>query len=289
MNINEEDYFNIDFDNFVLPFRISGEAIKDYKYFQEVYITPRVLLNMLNHSLTTNKEVMGYLAGHFKDHSYFITDAVALPVEGTETRVVADDASIYKALLHFDDMNLLGHLERDTGWYHSHPGLWCFFSFMDVANHRQNQSARCGCFVGLVIDPSNTASSGKIHLGAYSTIPADKVIEKPIPDDILAKYRKAANAYYELVIHYFVTKTDDIILKDIISRSYYQTISSSPLDSNSKYISKNVEACASQIQRINTSEQRDDDIPLLKKVIQTINNDRETGIKINRMKKTVFG
>lgn len=289
MSISEEDYFKIDFDGFVVPFRESKEAVKDCKFFHDVYVTPRALLNMMNHSLTTTKEIMGYLAGHFKDHSYIVTDAIALPIEGTETRVTANDNSVWKAIEHFDDMNRMGRLERETGWYHSHPGLWCFFSNIDIQNHRLNQLGRGGCFIGLVIDPINTTSSGKLHLGAYSAIPDDRVEDKPIPDDILYKYGKMANAYYELGIVYFKTKTDDLVLKDIISRSYYQTISASPLDLNSKYIGKNAETAATQIKRINTSAQRDDDLPQLKKITETINNDRKTGIRINKMKKTVFG
>ena len=39
-------------------------------------------------------------------------------------------------------------------------------------------------FVELVIDPTNKTSSGKLHLDAYSFIPEDKVVDKPIPDDI---------------------------------------------------------------------------------------------------------
>lgn len=105
---------------------------------------------MMNHSLTTKKEVMGYLSGHFKDHSYLITDAVALPVEGTETRVTSDDAALYKAIEHYDDMNRFGRQEYDTGWYHSHPWLWCYFSNIDVQNHRHNSQGRLGVFLLLI-------------------------------------------------------------------------------------------------------------------------------------------
>lgn len=286
----EEEYFTVDFDGFVVPFRVSGEAKANPRFFQKVYVTPRALLNMMNHSLTTNKEIMGYLAGHFKGNSYFITDAIALPIEGTETRVTANDDSVWKAIEHFEDMHRLGRPEDQTGWYHSHPGLWCFFSNIDIQNHRINYDGRGGCFVGLVIDPINTASSGILHLGAYSTIPPEQVDDRPVTDDYtLFKYGKFANSYYELDINYFKTKTDDTILKDIISRSYYQTISASPLDLNSGYIAKNAENASSQIKKINTPDQREDDLPQLIKIIQTINNDRKTGIMINKIKKTVFG
>ncbi|KAK8896427.1 COP9 signalosome catalytic subunit rri1 [Tritrichomonas musculus] len=291
MNISEKDYFSVDFEGFVVPFRLSNTAKNDTRYFTDVYITPRALLNMMNHSLTTKKEIMGYLSGHFKDHSYLITDAVALPVEGTETRVTSDDAAFYRAIEHYEDMHRFGRQECDTGWYHSHPGLWCFFSNIDVQNHRLNQFiGRGGCYVGLVIDPLNTASSGKLHLGAYSTFREEEVDDtKPIPDDLFSKYGIMANHYYQLTIHYFKTKTDDLILKDIISRSYYQTISASPLDLNSEYSGKNSKNLSVQIERVITPQQRDDDLPQLKKIIKTSNNDRITGLKVHRMKKSIFG
>ena len=271
MSISEEDYFTVKFDDFVVPFRDKGEARTNSRYFKDVYITPRALLNMMNHSLTTKKEIMGYLAGHFKDHSYIVTDAIALPIEGTETRVTAGDQALVKAIEHFEDMVRLGRPEHDTGWYHSHPGLWCFFSAIDIQNHRLNQNYRGGCYVGLVIDPINTSSSGKLHLGAYSAIQEKDVQDIKIPDDILFKYGTMANHYYELNIHFFKTKTDDIVLKDIISRSYYQTISASPLDLNAEYIGKNVENVATQIERVYTKQQREDDLPQLKKIIDPHN------------------
>ena len=287
--ISEKDYFSIDFENFIVKFRMSGPARTDSHYFKDVYVNPRTLLNMINHSLTTEKEIMGYLAGHFKDHSYFLTDAVALPIEGTETRVIADDAAIFKAIQHFEDMHKLGRVEDQTGWYHSHPGLWCFFSNIDVRNHQLNQMARGGCFVGLVIDPINTTSSGKLHLGAYTSIPEKEVKDTPIPPDVFAKYGSAANKYYELDIHFFKTETDEKVLNDIISRSYGQSIKASPLEMNASYIGKNADEAASMMTRINTPQQRDDDLPKLTKTIQTLNNDRKTSIWIHRMKKMVFG
>ncbi|OHT17650.1 COP9 signalosome complex subunit 5a [Tritrichomonas foetus] len=289
MQISESDYFTIKFDDFVVPFRTNGPAKTDSHYFKDVYINPRTLLNMINHSLSSQKEIMGFLAGHFKDQSYIVTDAVALPIEGTETRVIADDGAIWKAIQHFDDMHLLGRPEDQTGWYHSHPGLWCFFSAIDVRNHRLNQQARGGCFAGLVIDPINTSSSGKLHLGAYTSIPETDVKEIPIPKDVFFKYGQMANHYYELEIHFFKTKTDERVLNDIISRSYGQSIKASPLEMNAQYIGQNAEDAASQIKRINTPEERDEDLPQLSKKIQTINNDRKTGIWIHKMKRIVFG
>lgn len=285
----EEEYFNIDFDNFVVPFRVSGEARNDPRYFNTVYITPRSLLNMINHSLTTSNEVMGYLAGHFKGQSYIITDAVALPIEGTETRVTANDESEWKLIEHFCDMNRLGRPEDQTGWYHTHPSYFCYFSKIDIVNHRIHCEGRGGCFVGLVLDPTNTASSGSLHLSAFSTIPKEKVVEKPLSDLAFRKYRLYANHYYELDIKNFITKSDRILLKDIISKSYYQTIAESPLDINSEYIAKNEEIAGNQITKIDSPDQREDDIPQLIKIIQTINSDRKKGIMINRIKKTVFG
>lgn len=289
--ITEKDYYTIQFDDYIVPFRSSGVAKEDPKFFRKVYINPRTLINIMNHSLTTKKEIMGFLAGHFNENGrvYLITDAIALPIEGTETRVTATDDAIWSYIEHFDNMKLLGRTEDSTGWYHSHPGLTCFFSGIDVQNHRLHAQGRGGCFVGLVIDPIATASSGILNLGAYSTIPIEMVKETELTPEIIEKYGTFADHYYELDIHFFKTQSDDIILNDIITRSYSQSIQASPLDMNAEYIGKNTRLIAEEVKRINTQNEREEDVLHLRKKIQSINHDRKTGLWIQKMKKSVFG
>lgn len=59
------------------------------------------------------------LSGKPEGDSIIVMDCCPLPVEGSETRVVADDAQVYMTQL-MDSMELR-RKEGFVGWYHSHP------------------------------------------------------------------------------------------------------------------------------------------------------------------------
>lgn len=101
----------------------------DSKYFRSIQISTLATMKMLKHALLgvergradngIPQEIMGLLIGKPHGNCIIILDVAPLPVVGTETRVVADDAQMHMIGL----MESLELRRKDTfiGWYHSHP------------------------------------------------------------------------------------------------------------------------------------------------------------------------
>ncbi|KAH0789133.1 Mov34/MPN/PAD-1 family protein [Histomonas meleagridis] len=288
----EADFFQFDVEA-QRDYLEEGRKRQDKKYFKRVFVTPRALLTMMKHSIKganekpLPKEIVGFLYGRAKEDSIYISDAFATSVIGSETQVIVTDEAQWDVIEFRRLSPMFGHNDLPVGWYHSHPGLYCFFSRTDVISHRIQQSAY-GTFVGLVIDPCNTTSSGKVHLGAYITFPTDD-FETPIPDDVFVKYGSDANNYYELDIKYFTTNSDRKILGEIIQKSYGLSIGCSPLRINAEYLGKGVQEVSATVNKFGTPKERNGDVDSVIKRINTINNDRKTGIWIHKMKTAVFG
>ena len=158
---------------------------------------------------------------------------------------------------------------------------------IDVRQHRMHWGAKGGCYAGLVIDPINTKISGHLNLGAYSTIdePTAKSNDANHPPSAAAvkKYGSAANHYYQLNIHYFCSKSDKIVLNDIISRSYGTALQSSPLSTNAKYLVDSEEKSREEV------GEGDKDPLELKDIISSVNNERKAGLWVHKKKRIVFG
>lgn len=290
----EAEFFVHDEDAYD-KFLADGVFRKDLRHFQTTYVTPRALLCMMKHAIKgcdpRPREILGFLSGRAVGKSFFITDAIPFAVEGTETRVGATDECMCELIEHNDCMKRVGRMEPNCGWYHSHPGLWCFFSEIDVRTHRQNQMGY-GAFTGLVIDPINTISSGKINLGSYVTFPESPEIDsveatESIPPDVLMKYGIAANKYYELDLKYFKSEIDTKVLTDITTRSYGQAIACSPLQLNASYVASQVKAAADTMNRDDGTKKHVIDQAL--KTIKRVNEARKSGIWIEKMKRAAFG
>ena len=80
---------------------------KDPKYFKSVAISPSAIMKIMMHCASgvekgiasggNPTEVMGLLLGRpdpTTPHTLIVTDAFALPIEGFETRVIADDEGV---------------------------------------------------------------------------------------------------------------------------------------------------------------------------------------------------
>ena len=67
----------------------------DPHHFKDVRISALALLKMVMHARSGGSiEVMGLMIGYVSGSSFIVTDAIRLPVEGTETRVNAQDLSL---------------------------------------------------------------------------------------------------------------------------------------------------------------------------------------------------
>ncbi|KAI5284497.1 COP9 signalosome catalytic subunit rri1 [Ascosphaera aggregata] len=144
---------------------------KELNYFKTVRISPIALSKMTIHARSGGStEVMGLMTGYVLPHEIIVTDAFPLPVEGTETRVNAQEDAYTYMVSYLELSRSAGRLENAVGWYHSHPGYGCWLSGIDVETQILQQTAN-DPFCAVVIDPEKTASSGKVEIGAFRTYP----------------------------------------------------------------------------------------------------------------------
>ncbi|KAJ3306928.1 hypothetical protein HDV03_003251 [Kappamyces sp. JEL0829] len=170
-----------------------------------------------------------------------IMDAFGLPVEGTETRVSAQNEGYEYMSLYMDQAEKVGKLENVIGWYHSHPGYGCWLSGIDVGTQKLNQQYS-EPFLAIVVDPKRTIASGKVEIGAFRTYPeghkpsgASSSDYQTIPLEKIEDFAHA-NSYYPLEVEYFKSSLDTQLLELLWKRYWINTLSSSPLLSNWGYI-----------------------------------------------------
>eukprot|EP01057_Protomagalhaensia_wolfi_P002389 Protomagalhaensia_wolfi_Nauph_80__2388@NODE_2570_length_1051_cov_4_802372_g2010_i0_p1_GENE_NODE_2570_length_1051_cov_4_802372_g2010_i0NODE_2570_length_1051_cov_4_802372_g2010_i0_p1_ORF_typecomplete_len281_score60_20JAB/PF01398_21/2_7e28ProkJAB/PF14464_6/1_9e10UPF0172/PF03665_13/0_021Herpes_gp2/PF05955_11/0_15_NODE_2570_length_1051_cov_4_802372_g2010_i021863 len=138
-------------------------------HYQLVKICPQVLTKMVDHAISGGDlEIMGLLFGDVKNDYFEVRDCVALPVEGTETRVNAGDDANEFIVKYIESEESIGYKYRAIGWYHSHPGYRCWLSAIDVATQRNHQRHQ-DPWLALVIDPMETLKRSKVDIGAFRT------------------------------------------------------------------------------------------------------------------------
>ena len=200
---------------------------------------------------------MGLMTGYASGTSIIITDAFRLPVEGTETRVNAqDEANEY--MVNFGELSRDGGGQQDNpiGWYHSHPGYGCWLSGIDVATQMQQQLLD-DTFVAVVIDPDRTVSAGKVEIGAFRTYrddqrPTNKQFTddnddfQAIPTNKIEDFGAHANAYYSLEVTHFKSTLDTHLLNLLWNKYWTTTLSQSPLYTNRDYANKQIADHASK-------------------------------------------
>jgi len=190
---------------------------EDPTYFQCVCIAMPALLKMVLHARAGGDlEVMGLMQGKVctKTRTFYVLDAFALPVEGTETRVNAQNEAYEYMVTYLESCRAAGRTEPVLGWYHSHPGYGCWLSGIDVATQRTNQQQ--DPFVAVVIDPWRTMSAGRVDMGAFRTFPADYDASVPaglgtartVPPGKADDYGAHASEYYALQVSFFQSARD---------------------------------------------------------------------------------
>lgn len=124
----------------------------DVHYFQKVRISVVALMKMVLHArLGGALEVMGLMQGTVcpDTRTFYILDAFALPVHGTETRVNAQNEAYEYMIQYLDQCSDVRRPQQAVGWYHSHPGYRCWLSGIDVETQQTNQ--RQDPFVAVVV------------------------------------------------------------------------------------------------------------------------------------------
>ena len=188
---------------------------------------------------------MGLMQGKIAGDTFIVTDAFRLPVEGTETRVNAQDEANEYMVGYLEACRNQGKLENAVGWYHSHPGYGCWLSGIDV-NTQATQQMFSDPFLAVVIDPDRTISAGKVEIGAFRTYPEDY---KPatsgaddgyqtIPSGKIEDFGAHANRYYSLEVSHYKSSLDAHMLELLWNKYWVQTLSQSPLFTNREYSSK---------------------------------------------------
>jgi COP9 signalosome complex subunit 5 len=200
---------------------------------------------------------MGLMQGYIAPETFVVTDAFRLPVEGTETRVNAQDEANEYMVQYLQSCRDSGRMENAVGWYHSHPGYGCWLSGIDVSTQETQQMT--GPFVAVVIDPDRTISAGKVEIGAFRTFPKDYTPPKDGPDEDdeyqsiplnkVEDFGAHASQYYSLEVSHFKSTLDSQILSLLWNKYWVATLSQSPLFTSRNYGSKQILDLSQKVKR----------------------------------------
>lgn len=203
-------------------------------------------------------EIMGLMLGYVEQETFIVTDALRLPVEGTETRVNAQSEADEYMVKFLERSRQAGQLENAVGWYHSHPGYGCWLSGIDVAT-QDTQQKFSDPFLAVVIDPHRTISAGKVEIGAFRTFPEgykpegqDSAAEgmAAVPMAKAADFGAHANRYYSLEVSHYKSTLDSKLLEALWNKYWVQTLSSSPLFTNHEYVTRQIEDVAGKTKQV---------------------------------------
>ncbi|WFD06332.1 COP9 signalosome catalytic subunit rri1 [Malassezia vespertilionis] len=208
----------------------------DATFFRRVRISVVALMKMVLHARAGgNLEVMGLMQGAVRpeSHSFYIMDAFALPVHGTETRVNAQNEAYEYMVSYMEGCNRVSLPQNAVGWYHSHPGYRCWLSGIDVQTQETNQQQ--DPFVAVVIDPRHTMTMGRVDIGAFRTYPRDYRAEHgsnaertSLPAGKVADYGAHADKYYALDVQLFTTKAMRPVFELLWNEYWASTLETSP-------------------------------------------------------------
>lgn len=284
----------------------------DPHHFKYVRISAVALVKMVMHARSGGDiEVMGLMLGYVDHETFIVTDAVRLPVEGTETRVNAQDEANEYIVQFLERSRQAGKLENAVGWYHSHPGYGCWLSGIDVGT-QHTQQAFSDPFLAVVIDPHRTISSGKVEIGAFRTYPEGYKPEgqesaaegmAAVPMAKAQDFGAHANRYYSLEVSHYKSTLDSKLLEALWNKYWVQTLSSSPLDTNHDYVTKQIEDLAGKTKLAHESMKArsggpmgpsrkgkggDEQMTKVVKAAEKIANEEKTGLMAAMVKDRVF-
>lgn len=229
-------------------------------------ISAVALIKMTMHARSGGSlEVMGLMQGYIDGETFVVTDAFRLPVEGTETRVNAQNEANEYLIEYLDLSRKQGRQENVVGWYHSHPGYGCWLSGIDVETEALQQKFQ-DPFLAVVIDPDRTISAGKVEIGAFRTYPANYKADgaggqtsdgfQAVPLDKAAEFGAHSSRYYSLEVSHFKSTLDSHLLELLWHKYWVQTLSQSPLLTNRDYGNKQMLDLSSKIKEATSNIMR---------------------------------
>lgn len=208
----------------------------DPRYFQGVAIGPSAVMKMMTHCHSGVEkgvqkggnpiEVMGLLLGRPDPNTpktLIVTDVFPLPIEGFETRVIADDSDVINHMIELGESLENTRKEKFMGWYHSHPfevGPYshCYMSQTDISTQLQWQRAEDphgNPFLAIVVDPLRSLARSEPELKAFRAYPPEythTVVHQCPNGEVLHEERARLEqwgscwaSYYELNVEYYMS------------------------------------------------------------------------------------
>jgi len=239
----------------------------DPHHFKSVRVSAVALLKMVMHARSGGSiEVMGLMQGYVSGGTVVVTDALRLPVEGTETRVNAQDEANEYMVTFLQRAREAGQADNAVGWYHSHPGYGCWLSGIDV-DTQATQQTFSDPFVAVVVDPDRTISAGRVEIGAFRTYPdgyspaaaaaAAAAAQGgsgsdggTIPQGKVEDFGAHAHRYYSLEVTHFKSTLDATLLEALWGKYWAQTLSASaPSTANREYGTKQMADLALKVRQ----------------------------------------
>jgi len=220
----------------------------DPKYFKCTAISPAAIMKMMMHCHSGVErglkkgsnpiEVMGLLLGRpdpDTPRTLVVTDAFPLPIEGFETRVIAEDEDVLNHMIKLSESMERTRREKFMGWYHSHPfdvGIHshCYLSQTDISSQllwQRSEDPHGNPFVAIVIDPLRSLAKNVPELKVFRVYPPEYKSNNECPDgrtipDELARVEKWGvcwSRYYELDVEYFMSEKARNVM-DILTQNY---------------------------------------------------------------------
>lgn len=192
-------------------------------------------------------EVMGLILGRpdpLTPRTLIVTDVFPLPIEGFETRVIADDQDVVNHMIALSDSLENTRKERFMGWYHSHPfdvgpNSHCFLSQTDITTQLQWQRAEDphgNPFLAMVVDPLRSVQKDTPEIKAFRVYPPEynspTMHECPdgsvIPEEKvrLEKWGSCWSRYYELGVDYFMSTSARNVMEILTQNLWMRNLGS---------------------------------------------------------------
>lgn len=111
-------------------------------------------------------------------------------------------------------------------------------------------------WLAIVIDPTRTASTGKVEIGAFRTYPQGykPPDEGPsewesVPLGKIEDFGAHQNEYYQLDMSFFKSASDTALLNTLWNKYWIATLSSSPLLANAHYMADQIKDLGDKIEQ----------------------------------------
>uniref|UniRef100_A0A0N5B8L4 COP9 signalosome complex subunit 5 n=1 Tax=Strongyloides papillosus TaxID=174720 RepID=A0A0N5B8L4_STREA len=270
----------------------------DPKYFKKVEISALALLKMTMHAKRGGEiEVMGVMQGKVSGNTMIVIDAIPLPVEGTETRVNAQEQANEYLVSATDMSQYMERQECVIGWYHSHPGYGCWLSGIDVETQQLHQQFN-EPYLAVVIDPLKTAIAGKVEIGAFRTLAqidtsdntSGVVVAKGITGDKAKDYGAHAHRYYELEVSFIKHKLDSEHLDILWQSNWNDILQKSSLTDCLMQTKGVVKNCLDEIRHTinNINDGSESNMSKVARKCKCVNNQLRHDIFLERLRLSIF-